>query len=125
MQIEPDDTVIRVDRLVCADGIPTIFCEDYLVKKLVKRKNYTEADLRVPIFDFLKSFCGEDVYMDLTEMRAVNADAQMARKMQIPEGTALLHLNERGYDVSGTLVLYSREFYRDGILRHTVLRIKI
>ena len=27
--------------------------------------------------------------MDLTEMRAVNADAQMARKMQIPEGTAL------------------------------------
>ena len=125
MQIEPDDTVIRVDRLVCADGIPTIFCEDYLVKKLVKRKNYTEADLRVPIFDFLKSFCGEDVYMDLTEMRAVNADAQMARKMQIPEGTALLHLNERGYDVSGMLVLYSREFYRDGILRHTVLRIKI
>ena len=63
--------------------------------------------------------------MDLTEMRAVNADAQMARKMQIPEGTALLHLNERGYDVSGMLVLYSREFYRDGILRHTVLRIKI
>ena len=37
MQIEPDDTVIQVDRLVCADGVPTIFCEDYLVKKLVKR----------------------------------------------------------------------------------------
>lgn len=125
MYLEPGDEIIRVDRLVCADGVPAIYCEDYLAKKFVKRKGYTKADLEVPIFDFMKRYCDTDVYLDLTEMRAVNADAHMADIMQVKEGTALMHLNERGYDVGGTPVLYSREFYRDGILRHTILRIKI
>ena len=63
--------------------------------------------------------------MDLTEMHAVNADKTLARWMQIPEGTAVLHLNERGYNLSGKVVLCSREFYRENILNHTILRIKI
>lgn len=125
MELDEGDEVIRIDRLVCADGIPTIFCEDYLAKKLVVDRSYREEDLHCPVFDFMKKFCGTDVYMDLTEMRAVNADKALAERLQIPEHTAVLHLNERGYTLSGKLVLYSREFYRENILHHTVLRIKI
>ena len=125
MELDEGDEVIRIDRLVCADGIPTIYCEDYLAKKLIVNMSYRKEDLQCPVFDFLRKFCGTDVYMDLTEMHAVNADKTLARWMQIPEGTAVLHLNERGYNLSGKVVLCSREFYRENILNHTILRIKI
>lgn len=125
MELDEGDEVIRIDRLVCADGAPTIYCEDYLAKKLIENKSYRKKDLQCPVFDFLKKFCGTDVYMDLTEMHAVNADKTLARWLQIPEGTAVLHLNEKGYSLSGKVVLYSREFYRENILNHTILRIKI
>lgn len=125
MELEVGDEVICVDRLICADGVPTIYCEDYLAKKLIKHQNYTREDLEKPIFDFLNRFCDATVYLDLTELRAINADGKLAQIMQVEEGAALMHLNERGYSVDGRLILYSREFYRDGVLNHTILRIKI
>lgn len=125
MGLDEGDTVICVDRLICADGTPAIYCEDYLAKKLVKRQDYSKEDLEKPIFDFMSRFCDASVYLDLTELHAISADARLAQIMQVEEGTALMHLNERGYSVDGQLILYSREFYRDGILNHTILRIKI
>lgn len=125
MQLDEDDEVICISRVVCADGVPAIYCLDYLAKKLVVKKNYQREDLICPVFDFLEKFCDTDVYLDLTEMQAVNADEELAQIMQVPEGKALLHLNERGYDVMGQPILYSQEYYRDDLLRHTVLRIKI
>lgn len=125
MQLEEGDEIIRIDRLICADDTPAIYCQDFLAKKLIVKKTYQKEDLEYPVFDFLKKFCDTDVYLDLTEMHAVNADKELAQRMQIPEGTAVLHLNERGYNIRGKIVLCSREFYRDDILCHTILRIKI
>lgn len=125
MQLAEGDEIIRVDRLICADGTPAIYCQDFLAKKMIVKKTYQKEDLEHPVFDFLKKFCNTDVYLDLTEMHAVNADKELAQRMEIPEGTAVLHLNERGYNIRGEIVLCSREFYRDDILSHTILRIKI
>lgn len=125
MQLEEGNEIIRVDRLIYADGTPAIYCQDFLAKKLIVKRTYQKEDLAHPVFDFLKKFCDTDVYLDLTEMHAVNADKELAQRMQIPEGTAVLHLNERGYNIRGKIVLYSREFYRDDILSHTILRMKI
>ena len=63
--------------------------------------------------------------MDLTEIHAVNADERLAAELQVPQGAALLHLNERGFDFCGNLLLCSQEYYREGILTHTILRKKI
>ena len=63
--------------------------------------------------------------MDLTEVRAVEADRELAEALQVRRGSALLYMNEVGYDFWGHPVLHSLEYYRDRALRHTVLRKKI
>jgi GntR family transcriptional regulator len=123
--LEVGSEVVCVDRLVSADDLPAIYCADMFDRRLIGSRPYTMEDLQTPIFDFLHRFCGIDIYMDLTEINAVNADETLSDMLKVPKGTALLHLDERGYTLDGRLVLYSSEYYRNGILNHTILRKKI
>lgn len=125
LELQEGDEIISVDRLVRADGLPIIYCTDTFDRRLIKGRPYSLEDLQPPIFDFLYKFCGIDIYMDLTEIHAVNADDTLAHLLEVPKGTALLHLDERGYTIDGQLALYSSEYYREGILDHTILRKKI
>jgi len=117
--------VLSVARLVSADGKPEIFCTDYVSFSLIQNYSYNREDFEKPIFYFLEKFCGVEVYMDLTEVRPVLASEYLAGHLAIPEGTPLLHLDEIGYDIDGRRVLYSDEYFVDGILKHTILRKKI
>ena len=114
LQIAEGDPVIRVSRLCTADGKPAIYCEDLIPKALVKRE-YTLSDLRLPIFHFLQQFCGVSAYLDLTDLKPIVADAALSELLQIPVGAPLLHMDE----------VDSKEFFVDGIFRHTVLRKKL
>ena len=125
LDMEGGSEVVCVDRLVSADDLPAIYCADMFDRRLIGSRPYTMEDLQTPIFDFLHRFCGIDIYMDLTEINAVNADETLSDMLKVPKGTALLHLDERGYTLDGQLVLYSSEYYRNGILNHTILRKKI
>ena len=40
-------------------------------------------------------------------------------------GTPLLHMEEVDFDLEGTPVLFSDEYYADGIIKHTVMRKKL
>ena len=125
LKVPVGEPLIYITRLITADGTPTIYCTDSFPASLICESSYTEADLQRPIFFFLRNFCCTDVFMDLSEIHAVNADELLAKELQVPQGTALLHLNERGYDFCGHLILNSQEYYREGILTHTILRKKI
>ena len=116
--------VLKISRLCTADGRPAIYCED-IVEKAKLRHPYTEAELRQPIFDFLQSVCGLSSYLDLTDLRPVAADAFLSGIFQLPEGTPLLNMDEVDYDIDGAPVFVSREYFADGIFRHTVLRKKL
>ena len=63
--------------------------------------------------------------MDLTDVRAVVADARLAEIFQISVGSPLLNMDEVDYDVDGRPVLCSDEYFADGIFRHTVMRKKL
>jgi len=124
LRIPEGAPVIRVTRLCTADGKPAIYCEDILAKSLVQRP-YTEDDFTAPIFHFLQEFCGVLAYMDLTDIRPTVADAQLAEVFQVPEGSPLLQMDELDFDIDGNPVFFSREYFADGIFRHTVMRKKL
>ena len=100
--------MLRISRLCTADG-----------------RSYTDAELRQPIFDFLQKVCGLSSYLDLTDLRPVAASGDLAEVFQVPEGTPLLSMDEVDYDIDGAPVFVSREYFADGIFRHTVLRKKL
>lgn len=118
------DPIIRVTRLCTADGTPAIYCEDILAQSLIQQP-YTKEDLYAPIFYFLREFCGVFAYMDLTDIRPTIADAHLSEVFQIPEGSPLLQMDELDYDIDGKPIFCSREYFADGIFRHTVMRKKL
>ncbi|MCI8910588.1 MAG: GntR family transcriptional regulator [Oscillibacter sp.] len=116
--------VLRVDRLCTAGGIPAIYCEDFIEVSRIQGE-YTLQDLQQPIFHFLQQFCGVSPYLDLTDLRPVAADEQVAQILQVPPGAPLLFMDEVDFDIEGIPVFCSREYFADGIFRHTVLRKKL
>ena len=125
LKIQPNTEVIHVTRVITADGQPAIYCIDSFSKALIRDGQYEEEDLRKPIFDFLTRFCHTEVFMDLTEVKAVAAEGDVASCFQVPNGTPLLFMDEVGYNFKGTPVLHSSEYYNNGIITHMVLRKKI
>lgn len=116
--------IVRVARLVTADGVPAIYCEDMVDRARVHGSAAPE-DYRLPFFHFLRQFCGATPYLDLTDVHPAAADAGLAEVFQVPVGTPLLFMDEVDYDIDGRPVFCSREYYVDGVIRHTVLRKKL
>jgi GntR family transcriptional regulator len=124
LQIAAGTPIVRVSRLVTADGVPAIYCEDVVNKDLV-RGTATVRDYKLPIFHFLRQFCHVIPYLDLTDVRPTAADAALSEVFQVPMGTPLLNMDEVDYDIDGRPVFCSNEYYVDGIIRHTVMRKKL
>ena len=81
-----------------------------------------EKDLKAPVFDFLREKCDTAAYMDLTQLRAVAADEEIAGILDVPVGTPILTMEEVDYNIEGNIVFYSRQFYKSGMFEQTVLR---
>lgn len=116
--------VLRVARLCTADGKPAIYCEDVVDRALV-REGYSIRDLKLPIFHFLRRFCGVSPYMDLTDVRPAAADPALAEIFSVPIGTPLLQMDEVDFDIDGRPVFCSKEYFIDGIFKLTVMRKKL
>lgn len=125
LAIHVGDEIIQVIRVITADGIPAIFCTDTIARSIVTNDKYDDAFLSRPIFDFLETYCDTNVFMDLTDIHAVVADAVTASMLQIKEGDPVLYMDEVGYTFRGKPVLASDEYYREGLIKQTVLRKKI
>jgi GntR family transcriptional regulator len=124
LQVEEGTELLKITRVCTADEKPAIYCEDYVEKSAV-RKAYSVPDLHLSIFHFLKTCCYTESYMDLTQLRAVLADETVAAALQIPTGLPLLKMEEVDYDISGNIVFYSEQYFRDEYFEQTVLRKKL
>ncbi len=123
--LDAGDPVLLNARLVTADGRPAIYCEDYVPFRLVREPLPGPEEMGRPIFHFLKEHCGAEPCMDLTEIRAAPAAGRAAELLELEPGTPLLYMDEVDYDVAGRPILYARQHYVDGIVRHTLMRKKI
>lgn len=124
LKIAEGTPIVRVSRLVTADDVPAIYCEDVVARDLV-RGTATIKDYKLPFFHFLRQFCHVVPYLDLTDVRPAAADAALSEIMKVPMGTPLLNMDEVDYDMDGNPVFCSNEYYVDGIIRHTVMRKKL
>ncbi|WP_297870138.1 GntR family transcriptional regulator [uncultured Oscillibacter sp.] len=126
LKISEGDEVLRVSRLIKADGKPVIYCIDYLPMVLVTDCDFCQADFEPPIFHFLDKFCSHvTVETNLAEVRALPVTEEVAEALEVPLTCALLFLGEVGYDLRSRPVLYSEEYFMDRVIRHMIVRKKI
>ena len=124
LKICKTDELLMVSRIVTANSSPVIYCEDYIPKAFIL-KPYDDEELKKPIFDFLSDFCGKDAYLDVTEIRPIAARAVIAQRLGVQEGTPLLYMDEIDYSFDGEPVMYSKQYFIDGVISHAVVRRKI
>ncbi len=124
LQITLHAPILRVERVCTADGKPAIYCEDYIAKSLVEG-SYNDEDLQLPIFYFLRKICNTEPHLDLTEIHPAVADEKLSAIFECSVGTPLLYLEEVDYNIDGRPILYSKEYFIDGVFHHTVLRKKL
>ena len=85
--------------------------------------SYADIDWSEPIFDILDRHCGLIVVTDIARVSATNATPAIRQKLGVPDGDALLLLDEVGFCKLSRPVLRSLEFYTD-FFDFTMLRKK-
>ncbi len=116
---------LHIAKLVTADGRGAILCQDIIDCAKIRDHCYPEDVFVQPVFYFLQRFCGLTPLMDVTSVRAVAADSEVAEALGVEPGSPLLYMDEVDYDRDGAPILYARQFYADGIVRHSLIRKKI
>ncbi len=119
------DEMLFVSRIVLSGAKPVIYCEDFIPRSLIKRTDFSRDVLEKPIFEFLLEYCGKEAHLDVTEIRPFAASGSVSKHLGVPDGTPLLYMDEIDYDFEGMPVMYSRQYYIDGVIAHTVIRRKI
>lgn len=118
----PQGTMLmRCEKLCTASKHPAIYCEDMFDRALLKFE-VTEQDFRAPIFQLLQNKCRVNCYMDMAQLHPVVADARLAQILDVAVGTPLLYVEEVDYDVEGTPILYSRQYFAGEYVQHNILR---
>lgn len=115
---------LHIAKLVTADGRGAIYCQDIIDCANIRDFCYPEDIFVQPVFYFLQRFCGLTPLMDVTSVRAVAAEKEVADVLGVPVGEPLLYMDEVDYDRDGAPILYARQFYVDGVVRHSLVRKK-
>lgn len=123
LQIDVGAGVIVCEKRVLAGKIPVIYSVDYLALSLFDGMSYADIDWSEPIFDILDRHCGLIVVTDIARVSATNATPAIRQKLEVPDGEALLLLDEVGFCKLSRPVLRSLEFYTN-FFDFTMLRKK-
>ena len=124
LQLPADAMCLYISKLVTADGQGAIYCQDIIDCAKIRDKEYSVQVFEQPIFDFLRQYCELVPMMDITSVQAVAADESLAEILGVPLGEPLLYMDEVDYDRDGAPILYARQYYVNGLIRHSVVRKK-
>jgi GntR family transcriptional regulator len=108
LKIAPGREVLRIDRLRGWDDAPIVHFRSFLHPRLGLKN---EEDFTKPLYRIIESRSGVTVDGAHEEMRAVAADAMMAKLLRVRRGTPLLRRNRAVYDHSGRPIEFAIVHY--------------
>lgn len=121
LQVEEGTQVIQVSRVILTDGRPVAYLEDYLPPEIL-----TEEDLKVgftgSVLDFLLKHGKANLTKSFTDIQAIVAPAEIAKKLEIQRNAVLLLFSARLYDDTGKIVDFSNSYFLPGYFRFHVVR---
>ncbi|NJN94835.1 MAG: GntR family transcriptional regulator [Anaerolineales bacterium] len=121
LALEPETELLTTANIFLADGLPVIYCLDFIPAHLVKQA-YRDEELHGPVYTFLEKRCGQRVDHNITEILPVVADHRLSELLDCPAGTPLHYFAEVGFNNHNIPILYSEEYYRPEFFSFTVIR---
>ena len=124
LDVKPQSQALTIRKLFLADGQPAIYCIDAIPQDLISGP-FDQGELCQPVFDFMKTHCGQVTMQNLAEIVPDIADDELADLMQMASGQPLLRIDEIGYNDEGKPNIFTRAYYRDKFIRFSLLRKRI
>ena len=121
LNLSPKDPVVIVEKLFLEDEEPVILARNHIPQRLVSRP-YTADDLAAPVFEFMAEFGGQHLSYYLSDIVPVLAKGFLAERLGVPAQTALLSLEEIGYNEENEPILKAQSYFRDDLLRLRLIR---
>jgi GntR family transcriptional regulator len=122
LNLTPNQPLISVQKLFLADTQPVIFNQTVLSLALIKRP-YTAEDLNGPIYQFLPKFCQEELAFFFSEIVPLLAPPWLVERLDLPSSpTAILSLQEVGYNSDNEPLIKATSYFRDDFLRLRLIR---
>lgn len=125
LQIDPEDEVVIVEKVFYADENPAIYCIDRFPRKLIDGP-ISPNDMKLSIFEFLKSKAGRIVTRDIVEISTVvtTENDKLASYMNSVKPKALLLFESVNFDQDNNPVFYDSEYYDTDFIKFSSCRQK-
>ncbi len=119
--LEPNEPVLKIEKLIFANTLPVILVDNYLPLKLIQQ-SYTQQDCLNPVYEFLAEFCQQHLTYYLSEIVPLNATDRMEQMLNIPVTQAMICFEEIGYNQDNVPILKAYSHFHDDVLRFRLIR---
>lgn len=125
LEIQPDQPVVHSTRIICIDGTPQIYCEDFVSEHQVRTRRNRKKAIEKSIYEFLTECCDLTIATDLVEIQAIRAPLAVSYALGIEKEVPMLLLTEVGLSSHGRPVLFSYEYLVNRALPQWIIRKKL
>jgi len=120
--LTPGQELVLFDKLFLASEQPAIFARDYIAAARLG-DSFDVTGSGTSFFRFLEDCCGRTVDFIMADIAAVNADREVATRLGVAVGAAVLLLKEQFLDPSQRLPLaFAENYYLPSIIQFKILR---
>jgi len=121
LHIEEGAPVVVITRTRLVDGIPVAWMLDVLPAHLLSAEE-VRLTFKGSVLEMLRRRGKPIIAYAHTNVLAVDADEDLARRLQVAEGHSLLFLEQVLYDEQSAPVAYERHYFVPGLVRFHVIR---
>jgi len=121
LNLAQGDPVLLVRKLFLEDDQPVILTRNYIPLAYIEGP-LKKDDFVVPLFAYMSEVVGQHLSYYLSEIVPVMARADLANTLGVPSPTAVLSLEETGYNEDNEPILKAFSYFRDDLLRLGLIR---
>lgn len=123
LELDVDTKVAVIERVRTADQIPMVFSTSFYPIPTGGSLSQEFNDLGgESLYSILDRLAGIRVAYGTGTLSPAQADRRLATELEVPVGTLLMHLRQIDYDIKGSRVMLSSEYYVSDAFEFTVLR---
>jgi len=119
LHLAPEEPVLHLERIRTGDGVPVVYSADRI--PVVVLGDALEDVGESSVYALLNGL-GTIVTDAVASLRPVVADQRLARMLEVPVGSPLLHIEQVDFDTAGRPVMLSAEWHVPDVFELCVSR---
>lgn len=121
LELVPGERVLSLVRVFLADDNPVIFSTNVIPARLL-REDCEEVEAELPIPEFLKRYCDQEVAYFTSDISATQSESEVAETLKADQGNPILRFVDVFYDEDHQPLVFGLNFYNDKVLRMRVFQ---